>query len=95
MVLYWIYFWVVLEFDWLIMKRFDNVSYDTQVNACYITINAQTPVVDTVSAQQDVFVDLDHKWDIVGIEVLNASEHGDLISKLILSREPIQACVSY
>ena len=77
------------------MKRFDNVSYDVQANACYITIHNDKHIVDTVVFDNDVMVDKDRDGDIVGIEILNVSSHYDFVNKLLLSRESVEACVSY
>lgn len=76
------------------MKLFDTVSYDPQANACYITVHHDREVVDTV-VRDDVMLDIDKAGDIVGIEILNVSKHHAIVNKLLLSQEPISACVSY
>lgn len=77
------------------MKRFDNVSYDPQANACYITIRDTENIADTVIRKKDIMIDVDSEKNIVGIEILNASKHFRLINKLLLSRESVESCVSY
>lgn len=77
------------------MKRFDNVSYDPQANACYVTVHDDKKIVDSIVFNRDVVIDKDQKWDIVGVEIMNASAHYDFINKLLLSRDSIEACVSY
>ena len=75
-------------------KLFENVSYDSEVNACYITINNKA-VADTYESIEDCWVDISADGHVVGIEILNASRHFDLINTILLSQTPIEECVSY
>ncbi len=85
---------VVLYTKRYTMRLFDTVSYDPQANACYITLHNDRTVVDTI-VRDDVILDLDSTGDIVGIEILNVNKHHAIVNKLLLSQEPISACVSY
>jgi len=76
------------------MKLFDNVSYDPQANAFYITVYHDRKVADTI-IRDDVMLDIDDTGDIVGIEILNADKHHAMINRLLLSKESIWTCVSY
>jgi uncharacterized protein YuzE len=70
------------------MKFFDNVSYDPQANAFYITVYHDRQVADTI-IRDDVMIDIDNTGDIVGIEILNADQHHAIINKLLLSKESL------
>ena len=75
-------------------KLFENVTYDSEVNACYITVNSE-PVADTYESTEDCWVDINDDGQVVGIEILNASRHFELINSILLSQTPIEECVSY
>lgn len=76
-------------------KIFENVTYDSDVNACYITIQAEKKIADTIESQADCWVDIAGDGSIVGIEILNANQHFPLINSILLSQRPIEECVSY
>ncbi|MBK9510099.1 MAG: DUF2283 domain-containing protein [Cytophagaceae bacterium] len=77
------------------LKIFQNVSYDSETNACYITLSSKK-VVDTVDSNQtDCWVDIADDGSPVGIEILNANQHFGLINSILLSHKPIAECVSY
>jgi len=52
-----------------------KISYDQQVDALYISFNQRPTELTTVRLSEDVAIDLGPKEEIVGIEVLDASEH--------------------
>jgi uncharacterized protein YuzE len=55
-----------------------KISYDPQVDALYISFKKGPTPVTTVRLSEDVAVDLGPGEDVVGIEVLDASEHLEL-----------------
>jgi len=55
-----------------------KISYDPEVDALYISFKKGPTEVTTVRLSEDVAIDLGPKEEIVGIEVLDASEHLDL-----------------
>lgn len=74
-------------------KIFENVIYDSEVNACYITVS-NDPITDTYESSVDCWVDTNVEGLVVGIEVLNASRHYDLINNILLTQIPVEECVS-
>lgn len=52
-----------------------KVKYDPTVDAAYISFKEGVAQVTTVRITEDVAVDLGPHEEIVGIEVLDASEH--------------------
>jgi uncharacterized protein YuzE len=52
-----------------------KISYDPQVDALYISFKQGPTQVTTVRLSEDVAIDLGLKEEIVGIEILDASEH--------------------
>ena len=52
-----------------------KISYDQQVDALYISFKEGPTELTTVRLSEDVAIDLGPKEEIVGIEVLDASEH--------------------
>jgi uncharacterized protein YuzE len=53
-----------------------KITYDTEADAAYIYFRDRGPVqVTTVHVTEDVAVDLGPGEQVVGIEVLDASEH--------------------
>jgi uncharacterized protein YuzE len=79
----------------MITKIFENVTYDSDVNACYITIKSDQKIVDTIESEPDCRVDIASDNSIIGIEVLNANQHFTLINSILLSHKPLEECVSY
>ena len=58
-----------------------KLTYDPEVDALYISFKKGHAQVTTVRISEDVAVDLGPKENIVGIEVLSASEHLGFIKK--------------
>ncbi len=52
-----------------------KIKYDPQVDALYISFKQEPTELTTVRLSEDVAIDLGPKEEIVGIEVLDASEH--------------------
>jgi uncharacterized protein YuzE len=52
-----------------------KISYDPEVDALYISFKKGPTEVTTVRLSEDVAIDLGLKEEIVGIEILDASEH--------------------
>ena len=51
------------------------IRYDAEVDAAYISFKTGPTQVTTVHVSEDVAVDLGPNEEVVGIEVLAASEH--------------------
>ncbi len=58
-----------------------KIRYDPQVDALYISFKKGRSNVITVRINEDVAIDLGPGEEVVGIEVLDASEHLDLDRK--------------
>jgi uncharacterized protein YuzE len=58
-----------------------KIKYDPQVDAAYISFKKGPTQVTTIRVTEDLAIDLGPNEEIVGIEILDASEH------LGLSRE--------
>ena len=52
-----------------------KLRYDPEVDALYITFKAEPTEVTTIRLSEDVVVDLGPGDEVVGIEVLDASQH--------------------
>lgn len=52
-----------------------KIRYDPKVDAAYISFKKGPTQVTTIRLNEDVAVDLGPKEEIVGIEILDASEH--------------------
>jgi uncharacterized protein YuzE len=52
-----------------------KIKYDPEVDAAYISFKQGPTQVTTVRLTEDVAVDLGPKEEIVGIEILDASNH--------------------
>lgn len=52
-----------------------KVTYDPEVDAAYISFKKGPVQVTTIRITEDVAIDLGPDEEIVGIEVLDASEH--------------------
>ena len=63
-----------------------KITYDKEVDALYIRLRNATPS-DSKDIEEGVTVDLDKEGNIVGIEILNASEKLGLESLLNVSIE--------
>lgn len=75
-----------------LIKIFQKVSYDTQANACYITINSNK-VADTIQKSEDTFVDLDKDNNIIGIEILNVKKHSDIVNNILFTDKKLELCL--
>jgi uncharacterized protein YuzE len=55
-----------------------KLKYDPEVDAIYISFKQGTAQVTTIRINEDVAIDLGPGEEVVGIEVLDASEHLNL-----------------
>ena len=53
-----------------------KIEYSKEVDALYITLK-EADVADTDELTEDIIIDYDNGGKIVGIEVLDASQHVD------------------
>ena len=58
-----------------------KLTYDSKVDALYISFKRGPVHVTTVRVSDDIAFDLEPKENIVGIEILSASEYLDFIKK--------------
>lgn len=58
-----------------------KIKYDPEVDAAYISFKKGPTQVSTVRLTEDIAVDFGPGEEIVGIEILDASEHLDLSKK--------------
>ena len=54
-----------------------KIKYDPQVDAAYISLKKGPTEVTTIRLTEDIAIDLGLNEEIVGIEILDASEHFD------------------
>ncbi len=52
-----------------------KIKYDPEVDAAYISFKKGPTEVTTVRLTEDIAIDLGPQEEIVGIEILDASEH--------------------
>lgn len=52
-----------------------KIKYDPEVDAAYISFKKGSTEVTTIRLSEDIAVDLGPNEEIVGIEILDASEH--------------------
>jgi len=52
-----------------------KIKYDTEVDAAYISFKKGPTQVTTIRLTEDIAIDLGPNEEIVGIEILDASEH--------------------
>ncbi|MFQ5988188.1 MAG: DUF2283 domain-containing protein [Dehalococcoidia bacterium] len=55
-----------------------KIKYDPAVNAAYISFKKKPTQVTTVRLTEDIAIDFGPEEEIVGIEILDASEHLEL-----------------
>ena len=55
-----------------------KIKYDPQVDAAYISFKSGPTQVTTIRVTEDLAIDFGPNEEIVGIEVLDASQHLDL-----------------
>lgn len=58
-----------------------KIKYDPKVDAIYISFKKEPTQVVTLRINEDVALDLGPSEEIVGIEVLSASEHLEFIRR--------------
>ncbi len=52
-----------------------KIKYDSQVDAAYISFKKGSTQVTTIRVTEDLAIDLGLNEEIVGIEILDASQH--------------------
>jgi len=71
-----------------------KIEYSKEDDALYITLR-EADVADTDELTEDIIIDYDNGGNIVGIEVLDASQHVDIknisISTMLGSHEEAKA----
>ncbi|MBM3142637.1 MAG: DUF2283 domain-containing protein [Chloroflexi bacterium] len=55
-----------------------KISYDPEVDALYISFKQGPTELTTIRLSEDFAIDLGPKEEIIGIEILDASEHLNL-----------------
>jgi len=58
-----------------------KIKYDPKVDAAYISFKRGSVEVTTMRITEDIAIDFGPKEEIVGIEILDASEHLELSRK--------------
>ena len=58
-----------------------KIKYDPEVNAAYILFREDIAQVTTIRVTEDVAIDFGLHEEIVGIEILDASEHLNIIKE--------------
>ena len=58
-----------------------KIKYDPKVDAAYISFKKGVVEVTTMRLTEDIAIDFGPKEEIVGIEILDASEHLELSPK--------------
>ncbi len=62
-----------------------RVQYDPEADILYILLR-EGPVEDTIEAGEDVFIELDEKGEVIGIEIWRASSVLESITQTIAAR---------
>ncbi|AAL62784.1 MAG: DUF2283 domain-containing protein [Pyrobaculum sp.] len=62
-----------------------RVQYDPEADILYILLR-EGPVEDTIEAGEDVFIELDEKGEVIGIEIWRASNVLESITQTIAAR---------
>lgn len=62
-----------------------RVYYDPEADVLYILLK-EGPVEDTVEAGEDVFIELDEKGEIIGIEIWRASNVLESVTQAIAAK---------
>ena len=76
------------------MQIFEQVSYDPEVDVCYIKIS-NNKVCDSEMKKSWLIVDKDKDWKIVWVEILNVKNHKGIVEKLVFSEKDIEKCISF
>jgi uncharacterized protein YuzE len=71
-----------------------KIKYDPEVDAAYISFKKGPTQVTTVRVTEDLAIDFGPKEEIVGIEILDASQHLDLAKENPLVELENLKCVS-
>jgi uncharacterized protein YuzE len=58
-----------------------KIKYDPEVDAAYISFRGDIAQVTTIRVTEDIAIDFGPHEEIVGIEILDASEHLDFIKE--------------
>lgn len=58
-----------------------KINYDPKVDAAYISFKKNKGQVTTIRITEDIAIDMGANEEMVGIEILDASEHLDLDMK--------------
>jgi uncharacterized protein YuzE len=74
------------------MKLFEKVSFDSEVDACYITLS-NDEVFETEQRGENCWVDLSQSGNLVGIEILKTSKNYPLVNSILLSNKAVAECV--
>ncbi len=69
-----------------------KIEYSKEDDALYITLK-EADVADTDELTEDIIIDYDNRGNIVGIEVLDASQHVDMANISISTKleSPLEA----
>ncbi len=62
-----------------------RVQYDPEADILYILLR-EGPVEDTIEAGEDVFIELNEKGEVIGIEIWRASNVLESITQTIAAR---------
>jgi uncharacterized protein YuzE len=68
-----------------------RIHYSSDVDALYIRFK-ETDIADTDELTEDIILDYDKDGNIIGLEILSASEHAD-IEKLALDKKMLEKAV--
>ena len=77
------------------LKVFQQVSFDSEADACYITLTSNEESDTIASDHTNCWVDVDSNGNVVGYEILNAKSNFELINSILLSNKPLDLCVSF
>ncbi len=58
-----------------------KIKYDSEVDAAYISFKEGPAQVSTIRLTEDIAVDIGPGEEVLGIEILDASQHLDLSKK--------------
>jgi uncharacterized protein YuzE len=64
-----------------------KTSYDRSTDSLYVEIRP-LPAKRTLEVEEDVLLDLGEDGEPVGYDVQHASEHAELVARLVLERFP-------
>ena len=69
-----------------------KIEYSKEDDALYITLK-EADVADTDELTEDIIIDYDNRGNVVGIEVLDASQHVDMANISISTKleSPLEA----